>query len=67
MIAAAWCWLFQTIYIYYSSDAVTKLVLLCRLMMGSVVRAQMQQTKAFDFGKDAAQSTRAHATFNQVV
>lgn len=36
-------------------------------MMGSVVRAQLQQTKAFDFGKDAAQSMRARATFNQVV
>lgn len=27
----------------------------------------MQQTKAFDFGKDAAKSIRARATFNQVV
>ena len=38
-----------------------------RLMMGSVNRAQMQQTKAFDFGKDAAESMRARAAFNQVV
>ena len=43
------------------------ILLSCRLMMGSVVRAQMQQTKAFDFGKDAAESMRARATFNQVV
>ena len=39
----------------------------CRLMIGSVVRAQMLQTKAFDFGKDAAESMRARAAFNQVV
>ncbi|KAL3162081.1 hypothetical protein ABBQ38_009147 [Trebouxia sp. C0009 RCD-2024] len=38
-----------------------------RLMMGSIMRAQMQQTKAFDFGKDAAESMRARAAFNQIV
>lgn len=48
----------------YSAKAVAWV---CRLMIGSIERPQMQQTKAFDFGKDAAESMRARATFNQVV
>ena len=39
----------------------------CRLNIGSVVRAQMQQTSQFNYGKDAAESMRARATFCQTV